>query len=602
MTATAQQPAQEALRSACDTLRAAGWTVPTEPSVDGIWECADPAGDAIWLDAEWLLAAAPLITTDPAITAEVLEQTLDTPSAEAPLMTVAELDQLAAAPAPDGAQRVPLARILDNPYQTRLTYDDERIAKIAASIEKEGLHQTPVGRLRADGMIELMFGHTRRRSFDLLAAKDPARWGAMPVVVRELDDEAMATGAWTENNNRKDLTPYEEAMAIQSAMAHFGWTQVQAAEKFGLDRSTIANKLRLLKLPPAALQQLRDGKLSERQAMAVLPLAELPAEVLGRTDAEWRKLDVYMPHTAGEIITRASEMDSATLRREVDQFLERVTITLQKHPWATLAVINVPVHAPLCKDCPIRLKSSNRCPDKACAGRKQEYYGRAQASLAAASVKLRPLARPANAKPYQDWCDGLQGVQRQAIKDMAAQKQCGNLGVVFETEHTWSYGQKLDKYPNCFIVCGHGVGKRCACKAALARNTDRPEASEEAKKRLARKRIREELLPPAEAAIRAALEAPTAQVWRVLFAKINYGAAQKLPADADSGAVLAALARELVSDKVKYSLDYYPDGDKARKELEQLLGQIGAWPPPWPTEPTPPADVRAQTPDESEVV
>lgn len=592
---TATPPTNAELLAASNALEAAGWHVQVGTGEE--WIVRTRAQDGLAMDNEGLIAAVPLVTAHPDMTGDELIAALsdDPQPAPTPIMAPALAD---GAPV-----LVDLIQIDDNPWQPRLVYDPSEIAELASAIRAEGLLQPPAARRDRSGRYQLAFGHRRRRAFALLAAEDPARWGRMPLYLRELDDEAMVRQAWRENRDRKDLTAYEDAVAIQRYMVEFKWTQAQVAERLGLDRSTVTNKLRLLKLPQVALDQLKDGTLSERQAAALLPLAELPAEILARTRKQWEERDIWMSQAAGEIVKQASDMDSGALRRLVEQFLERVTIGLQKEPWPTVDTGATPVHAPLCKECSIRLRHSNRCPDGACAGRKQEAYAKAQAAAAAASVRLPPLARPAGVKAYQTWYDGLQGVQRQAIKDQAAATGCGNLGVVYEAERMYNAAHKLEKHPNCYLVCVHGVGKQCRCKNALARATDRPEVSAQAQARVDKKRIKNELIGPAETAIVTALSTPTAGTWRELLSHIDRGASQKLADDAALPDVIAAVAAALVRQEIKYLYEYgTPHFPTCQQRLVSLIEKLGA-PLPWAEE-TPPApsveipaeDVRAQTP------
>lgn len=189
--------------------------------------------------------------------------------------------------------QIPIERIDDNPWQTRHSYDEAYIEQLAGDINRNGLMQPPAARLvdaagamipvapfwlksdktfakllqeeHPDARLQLAFGHNRLRAFKLTGAK------AFPVSIKDLSDEQMAIQAWSENEQRKNLTPVEEALAIQKRMAHFGWTQAQVAEQLGLGRSTVANKLRMLKLPEGILEHVAGGELSERQAIALVP-------------------------------------------------------------------------------------------------------------------------------------------------------------------------------------------------------------------------------------------------------------------------------------------------------------------------------------------
>jgi len=116
------------------------------------------------------------------------------------------------------------------------------------------------------------------------------------------------------------------------------------------------------------------------------------------------------------------------------------------------------------------------------------------------------------------------------------------------------------------------VGKRCACKLALARSAD-PTASREAKERADRARIRAELVAPAEAAIAAALGTSNIAVWRVLLQAIDSRA--KVADDADVNAIQAAIAASLVNTAVKYNLDYSPDYASCRQQLNAIFKHLG---------------------------
>lgn len=464
---------------------------------------------------------------------------------------------------------IDLAEIVDNPFQPRLAYDEERIATIAASIKEHGLLQAPLGRRVARDRYELAFGHSRLRAFVQLAEQDSARFGRMPLVVRDLDDQAMALHAWIENKDRADLTAYEEAKAIERYTTAFGWTQQAAADKLQLDRSTVANKLRLLKLPAAALDQLRTGNLSERQALALLPLAELPAT----TGRIWIGRAGFSDVTPDQIMAKAGDFDSATLRQVVDAAMTSATIALKDKPWRNVDADGV--RSPQCKECPFRIAASDRCTDKACANIKERAWRGQQAQAAAEQAGL-----PTTSYDSYGETDDLSGVNLAAIKEVAAEKGCGNLAVQFR--HGAYYHHKVEGFKDCGIVCGHGPNKRCGCKQALARRAD-PTTSREAKERHDRAKIRAELVAPAEAAVAAALATPTLATWRTLLGTIDSRA--KLPADADVAAIQAAIAAKLVKDAVQYNLDYNPDYGRCQAQIAKVLHDLGV-PKPWADQPS----------------
>lgn len=195
---------------------------------------------------------------------------------------------------------VALEKIEANPWQTRLgTPDPEYIRELAESIKKDGLLQMPGGRLVDDDgillpdsseraqawltndertRVQLSFGHNRLRAFRLLIEEEDT-WATMPVVIQVLSDEQMATSAWAENEKRRDHTPLERAIAIERRLNDFRWTHEKVAEELGISRSAVTNALRLLKLPDDLRDDLQTGKITERQAVALLPLFDMDAEM-----------------------------------------------------------------------------------------------------------------------------------------------------------------------------------------------------------------------------------------------------------------------------------------------------------------------------------
>lgn len=176
-----------------------------------------------------------------------------------------------------------------NPWQTRMDVNAEHVTKIADDIGArraehprdalKGLLQVPMGRAHSTkaGRYQLAFGHTRRAA--LMELKDET----MPLLVRELTDLEMAEMAAAENAARKDLSAIETARALQRMVVDFKLTQAQAGVKFGYSsQGSVANVLRLLKLPEATQQLVHKGVLPERHARELIGLAERDA---GAADA-----------------------------------------------------------------------------------------------------------------------------------------------------------------------------------------------------------------------------------------------------------------------------------------------------------------------------
>ena len=175
-----------------------------------------------------------------------------------------------------GLQRIRLADIRPNPFQPRVHFDEASLAELAESIRQVGLLQPLLVRPAADGGYELVAGERRWRAARLAGLEE------VPAVVRPLPDQDAAVLALVENLQREELGFFEEAAAYQDVIHRFGLTQEQLAALLGRQQSTIANKLRLLRLPMNVRQQIVAAGLSERHARALLrlPTAALQEAVL----------------------------------------------------------------------------------------------------------------------------------------------------------------------------------------------------------------------------------------------------------------------------------------------------------------------------------
>jgi ParB family transcriptional regulator, chromosome partitioning protein len=159
-----------------------------------------------------------------------------------------------------------IADIRPNPYQPRRDVDPTALEELKASILKAGLLQPVVVRAGGDSGYELIAGERRLRACQALG------WERIPAVKRDVDDRTVLTLALIENLQRDDLSPVDEARGYERLIAEFNLTQQEVADAVGRDRSTVANALRLLKLPAAVLTLLHGGGLSVGHARALLAL------------------------------------------------------------------------------------------------------------------------------------------------------------------------------------------------------------------------------------------------------------------------------------------------------------------------------------------
>lgn len=166
---------------------------------------------------------------------------------------------------------LPIKDIRPNPFQPRKTVDPGALEELVSSIKQAGLLQPIVVR-RANGAsaggYELIAGERRLRACQQLG------WERIPAVQREADDRTLLTLALIENLQRDDLSPVDEARGYERLIAEFKLAQQDVADAVGRDRSTVANALRLLKLPEVVLQMVHEGPLSVGHARALLALED----------------------------------------------------------------------------------------------------------------------------------------------------------------------------------------------------------------------------------------------------------------------------------------------------------------------------------------
>ncbi len=162
-------------------------------------------------------------------------------------------------------QEIPLDAILTNPNQPRKSFESNSLHELAASMRQSGILQPVVVRPYG-ASYQLVVGERRWRAAKLAGLK------TIPAVIREVTDAECLELALIENLLREDLNPMEEAEAYQRLLAEFQWTQEELAQRVGKDRTSIANCLRLLKLPQIIQDDLRAGRLTMGHARALLSL------------------------------------------------------------------------------------------------------------------------------------------------------------------------------------------------------------------------------------------------------------------------------------------------------------------------------------------
>jgi len=175
----------------------------------------------------------------------------------------------------ENVSQVNVDDITPNPFQPRKIFNNDSLQELAASIHEYGVIQPLIVRITANGF-ELVAGERRLRASKL------AGLNQVPVIVKEFTDKEVAELAMIENLQREDLHFLEEAEGFQHLIQSFAFTQEELAKRMGKKQSTIANKLRLLKLTPEVRAVVATEKLTERHARSLLKINEtrLQLEVL----------------------------------------------------------------------------------------------------------------------------------------------------------------------------------------------------------------------------------------------------------------------------------------------------------------------------------
>ena len=184
-----------------------------------------------------------------------------------------------------GAIQVPIEEVAPGRLQPRRSIDDAKLKELAESIKIHGV-LSPIILRREGGRLEVVAGERRLRAARM------AGLGSIPAVVKELSSGEALEVALVENLQREDLNPIERAEAYLRLQGEFGLTQEEVAKRLGRERSSVANALRLLKLPKQVRADLITGALSEGHARALLGLERAADQLKARDEVARRGLSV----------------------------------------------------------------------------------------------------------------------------------------------------------------------------------------------------------------------------------------------------------------------------------------------------------------------
>lgn len=470
---------------------------------------------------------------------------------------------------------IPLDHIRPNPDQPRQSFDQAKLEELAQSIKEHGILQ-PIGVVMTDESDDngyfytIQFGERRWRASQMAGLTD------IPAVVidpDDLGDEAsiLARGL-VENVQREDLSPLEVAKSYQQ-LSDLGWSDDKIAKSMGKGRSTIANARRLLTLPAEVRLPLAQGKISERQAQALIPLYKLP-----ETAREALKKS-YNSRPEDLLKNAVGGLDSGELRNSVERAIHYATEDMSRWPFVDFAftedvVSDNSLQAPLCSECPIRVKSGKewRCADEDCSDAKLDIYKQIQLEAAMDASGLAPLEL---ADDESRW-DTVKQLYHygQSVGRRILQQGCGNLRLEYlryPDDHPI-----IDGFPHICLSCHHGIEiGNCVClKAILAEQSKNdPAKAEEA---AAKRQLEKEVVTPAVALFVEALtgDDPTA-AFRLFLPRVSniYQGADEWPLEK----ILNRLVRSIINGSLPYrGHDDIPGSLQRVKALFETAGL--AWP------------------------
>ena len=219
-------------------------------------------------------------------------------------------------------QYIPLGRIRPNPQQPRRNFDEEGLAELAASIRSCGILQ-PLTVRRAGEGYELVAGERRLRAARIAGLRE------VPCLVAQVGEEDSALLALMENLQRRDLDCWEEAQAIARLISRYGLSQEEAARRLGRAQPTVANKLRLLRLPEDVRALLRENGLTERHARALLRLQDPEVQRRAAGDMVRRGMNVAQAEAYVEKLLQSAQVTpprgrSTYIIKDVRLFLNSV--------------------------------------------------------------------------------------------------------------------------------------------------------------------------------------------------------------------------------------------------------------------------------------
>lgn len=221
--------------------------------------------------------------------------------------------------------RIPIDDIIANPKQPRQDFEQKAIEELAQSIRNHDIIQPLTVKPLSTGKYKLIAGERRWRAAKLAGIKD------VPVYVREADDKQVLELALLENLQRENLNAIEIGLSYQRLMEECNMTQEQVASSMGMDRSTVANYIRMLKLPPDIIVAVRNGTLSMGHARALINAGEVDKQLFVYKSILSKKLSVRQTEDLVKQLYKPSKKTASSAAKTGQGQFQKIEDQLTNH-------------------------------------------------------------------------------------------------------------------------------------------------------------------------------------------------------------------------------------------------------------------------------
>jgi ParB family chromosome partitioning protein len=224
-----------------------------------------------------------------------------------------------------GSMRIALEEIENNPKQPRSDFDEQSLQELANSIKLHDIIQPITVTKLSTGKYRLISGERRVRAAKLAGIRD------VPAYIRQANDSQLLELALLENLQREDLNAMEIALSYKRMMEELEYTQEQVAERMGKDRSTVANFIRLLKLPPDIQLAVRNGELSMGHARALVNVDTVDKQLFIFKEIKEKNLSVRQTEALVRNLYKQSGAVKKTAKTSMPSSFQRIEDKLASH-------------------------------------------------------------------------------------------------------------------------------------------------------------------------------------------------------------------------------------------------------------------------------